>query len=190
MKPTGRTKKSAAVSSATKGPRAEVFAYVPTWEVPVVLKGVEWGAKAAEKLGAWLKSEGALAIQILDSRQNGNEYYVRFRATNMAIHGVYVCSMRLTWPFDEALKLEIIGQGKGFGFDSASEGSSAPKSQLVKSGESTVFAVTFRTPTANERNAGIFQRGLGTATLEYWPLDEAESKTREVKFAIRLDKQG
>ncbi|MGB8329308.1 MAG: hypothetical protein WCE62_04210, partial [Polyangiales bacterium] len=163
---------------------------VPTWEVPVVLKSVEWGAKAAEKIGAWLKSEGALAIQILDSYESGDEYYLRFRATNMTMHGIYVCSVRLTWPFDGELKLEVLGQGKRFGFDLPNEVGPAPKSQLVKSGESTVFAVTFRTPTSSERNAGIFKRGLGTATLEYWPLDEAESKTREVKFAIRLDREG
>jgi hypothetical protein len=188
MPSTKRTAKATPNAASSKQtPSASTTGYVPTWEVPVLLKGAEWGAKATEKLADWLKNEGALAIQILDSRQDGKEYVVRFRATNMSIHAVYVCSAELTWPYAERLHVKALRHAISFGVDAASEDRSSLKSHLIGSGKAMEFSISFRTPSAAELNAGLFKQGLGTAQLEYWPLDEAKSKHRPLSFAVRLE---
>ena len=40
--------------------------WIPTWEIPVVLKGADLAIKGGEKLVEWFRAEGPLSVQMLD----------------------------------------------------------------------------------------------------------------------------
>src|SRR3990170_2937689 len=81
--------------------------WVPTWEVPVVLKGAEWAMKGGEKLAEWINSEGPLALQILDSCAGDTKYKVELSATNLTVHSIYLDAFTLVFPAELNLPISL-----------------------------------------------------------------------------------
>src|SRR5438552_2743137 len=116
--------------------------WVPTWEVPVALKGVEWAKKGGEKLAEWINSEGPLALQILDSRAGDTKYTVELSATNLTVHSMYLDSFTLVFPAELNLPISL-KRLTSFGAGSLINEQSQPKSPLIRPGQSLEFTIEF-----------------------------------------------
>lgn len=164
-------------------------AWVPTWEVPVILKSADLAMKGGEKLLEWIKSEGPLLLQILDSRALGEKYEIELRATNMTVHGIYVDSFTLLAPVE--LELAISPKRLTVGFDEASAPSlqtTRPRSTLIRPGASMEFTIAFPVPAQEDLRQGWFknEKRLGSGRLNFLILNEEERRAKEARFSIRL----
>jgi hypothetical protein len=165
-------------------------AWVPTWEIPVLLKGADWAVKGGERLTEWLTSEGPLAVQVLNSRADASLYHVDLRATNLTVHAIYLGKFDLKAPPRGALNIAI--RRFKFGLDEPDGTTSkVPKNAapLIRPGQSLEFSIEFPKPTPKDLQSGLFgnEKRLGTATLHYQILNEESSRNRDVNFSVRID---
>lgn len=157
-------------------------------EIPAVLKGADWAVKGGEKLVEWIKSEWPLLLQVLDSRMEGDHYVIKFKATNMTVHGIYLESCTLEQPL---VKQKVISLPK-----EATIAFPDDKEDLPPNGEGTLIAAasekTFNIilPLGDVEyiRAGGFEgnRGLGSATLGYRILNEESERQKKLVFGLRL----
>lgn len=183
--------KPARASKSTKGlPGTNVpHAWVPTWEIPVALKGADWAMKGGEKLVNWIVAEGPLSLQVLDSHAKGAKYHLLIRATNLTVHSLYIDSFSLKWP--QELDLPIGPKKvKTIGHDLTPSSDTPAESTLIHPGKVLDLEVEFPTPKAIdlEKGVSVFRKAkhLGTGKVHFWILNEEASRDREITFAIRL----
>ena len=164
-------------------------AWVPTWEIPVMLKGVDWAMKGGEQLVNWINLEGPLSLQVLDSRASGAMYHLVLRATNLTVHSLYIDSFSLESP--QELDLPIAPREiKGIGLDITPRSDTKAESTLMHPGTVLNLEVEFPTPKAIdlEKGVSVFRKAqyLGRGKVHFWILNEEASRGREITFAIRL----
>lgn len=168
-------------------------AWVPTWEVPVALKGADLAMKGGEKLVEWFRAEGPLSLQILDSRTKQEIYVVEMRATNMTVHGIYLDSFMLLTPTKKSLQIlkeSPIQMRMGAGFGGSSSPTSIPtEATLLHPGKSFDFFIEFPIPTIEDfSKTGWFKnkKCLGSGRIDFWILNEESGRTRDVSFSLRV----
>jgi hypothetical protein len=190
-----KTKHSTAapVSNEAKPPESLISAL----EVPMILKGTDLAIKGGEKLVEWIKSEGPLFVQTLDSyyyRPNG--YVLILRITNTTIHGIYLESLKLISPAVRDLVLsakQTAHQSAEFyssswrGLRSRPE-NHTPQTCRVGPGESLTFKTEFELPPLEELRAkwSRKKKRLAVATLEFSVLNEGLPRTMNIEFCVRI----
>jgi hypothetical protein len=160
--------------------------YIPTWEIPVALKTADWTIKGGGKFIEWLKCEGPLAVQIIDSYKNNSSYVVKFHATNMTIHSIYINSFKLSFPNIDNVILKPESKGSiGMGVGNKVQ----TDSTLINSGGSLDFIIEFDTPEKNDLKKGLLKNHvpMGAGKVRFLILNEETERDKEVKFSIRID---
>jgi hypothetical protein len=157
-------------------------------EIPTVLKGAEWAVKGGEKLVEWIKSEWPLLIQILDSRLERENFVVKFKATNMTLHGIYLESCTLEQPL---IKSKAVSLPKEATISFPAEGEDPPASgegTLIAPGGDRTFHVILPKTDVEYLRSGGFEgnRSMGSATLSYRLLNEQSERQKPLIFAVRL----
>lgn len=169
----------------------------------MILKGADLAVKGGEKFIEWIKSEGPLFVQTLDSFYLGSNWYgVILRITNTTVHGTYLESLKLISPAvrDLALSAKQTAHQSARQFYSASQRPShsppdnhAPKACLVDPGESLIFKTEFELPPLAELRAkwSRKKKRIALATLEFSVLNEGLPRTMNIEFCVRIrDRSG
>lgn len=164
--------------------------WVPTWEIPVAMKGAELAIKGGEKLVEWYRAEGPLSIQILDSRTKQESYVVEMRATNLTVHGIYFDAFTLVAPTEMSLKI-LRKESDLIGFDEVCPPTKSIRTEakLLRLGESFDFFIVFPVPTTEDLSkTGWFKnkKRLGSGKIDFWVLNEGSRRTRDVFFSLRV----
>ncbi len=166
--------------------------WVPTWEVPAMIKGVEWACKGAERVREWIDKEGPLSVQILDSRPIENEYMVRFQLCNLTIHGMYIICFDLINPVSENLTLTFDFAQGTIGMGSTKKAVNLGEDKLLKPGQMAEAEIRFPIPAKTVAETGLVVPPLmlGEGRISYWMLDKGKSSCSEnkVQFALRIKK--
>ncbi len=185
----GKGKIVATKPPVNRGPSGQPKAWVPTWEVPVILKGADLAMKGGEKLAEWIRSEGPLCFQVLDSRADGDNYLVELRATNMTVHGIYLDSFNLVSPIQLGLPIvpKVIKPISIGGSDSLGDRFPKP-SKPIRPGFSMDFSIEFPVPKPEDLRKGWFRSDerFGSAEVKYWILNEKSVRSQDVTFSIPL----
>ena len=143
-------------------------------EIPALLKGADLAVKGGEKLVEWIKSEWPLLLQVLDSRLDGDHYVIKFKATNMTVHGIYLESCTLEQPL---VKQMVISLPKGTTISFPTDKEDAPASgegTLIPPASEKIFNIMLPMGDVEYIQSGGYEgnRGLGSATLGYRILNE------------------
>lgn len=157
-------------------------------EIPAVLKGADLAIKGGEKLVEWIKSEWPLLLQVVDSRLNGDNYLVKFKATNMTLHGIYLESCTLEQPL---IKSRAVSLPKEATISFPAEREEAPASgegALIAAAGDRIFNIILSAPDVEYIRSGGFEGncGMGSATLSYRLLNEQSERQKTFTFALRL----
>ena len=173
--------------SARAKAQRDVRDWVPTpADISLAKTGADLAWKGGQRALEWLRQEGPLVVQVLDSRRDASRYLLKLRITNHAIHGIHLIRFRVTWP-------EISPQADfRFGDKAPSYGDTndtRPKSKTVEPAASVDTEVAFELPVTVDREVGLLGRPsrLGSGEIDYWILNlEAPSEPKQVQFALRL----
>jgi hypothetical protein len=157
-------------------------------EIPAVLKGADLAVKGGEKLVEWIKSEWPLLLQVLDSRMDGDHYVIKFKATNMTVHGIYLESCTLEQPL---VKKKVISLPKEATISFGDEKENPPASgegTLIPTGGERIFDIILPLRDVEYIRTGGFEgnRGVGSATLGYRILNEELEREKKLVFGLRL----
>jgi hypothetical protein len=162
--------------------------WIPTWELPLVLKGADLAMKGGEKLVEWIRAEGPLSVQILDSRMDQESYIVEMRATNLTVHGIFVDAFTLLMPTEK--NIQILRKQPGqMGLDTPPPRRIPTDAKLLSPGTSFDFIVEFPVPTKEElTKSGWFKskKRLGSGRIDFWILNEESKRTKDVFFGLRV----
>jgi hypothetical protein len=182
--------KSEVASDADQTNVASLFpiAWITGGEIPAVLKGAELAVKGGEKLVEWIKSEWPLLVQVLDSRLDGESFVVKFKATNMTLHGIYLESCTLEQPL---IKSKAVSLPKEATISFPAEGEDPPASgegTLIAPAADKTFQIILPKPDVEYIRSGGFEgnRSMGSATLSYRLLNEQSERQKPLIFALRL----
>ncbi len=158
-------------------------------EVGVILKGTEQLIKGGQRLYEWIKREGSLFIQVLDSIAKETSYEVTIKLTNLIEHGIYLKSLGISYP--ENIKDEYIFSQSlpAMGFGSRKEKNMNFRlPELLPPNAYLEYTFSFKIPTNEELKPNIFGKQkplhLGKGVVKFWQLNEGEVKEKEFEFSI------
>lgn len=166
-----------------------VVAFLPGGglEIGALAKVADLTIKGGEKIAEWIKSEWPLFLQILDSRTDEGHYSLKFKATNLTPHGIYVESCTLTTPLQREKLISLPKSNISFTGDSKEPVISGEQTLIPPGGEK-VFNITLSSDDTNYLQNGAVEgnRNIGTAIVNYRILNEEAEGHKEMKFALRL----
>jgi hypothetical protein len=181
--------KAVAATPRTRAAIVQPNGFIPTWEIPVALRGIEYAREGGKKFVEWLAAEGPLGIQILDSRVAENRYLLEINAMNLTVNSLYIDAFTLLSPVHQVLDMAK-KPVPGLDLTWALPGSGPSGPQLVRPGDNFEFVVHFPVPDARNltRPRGFMDKKLvGSAQIRYTVLSEATSRDRKIAFALRLN---
>src|SRR5262245_28759311 len=174
----------------TAGVREPTVAVVPGtgfFELGALAKVADLTIKCGEKIVEWIKSEWPLFLQILDSRIDEGHYSLKFKATNLTPHGVYIESCTLTAPLKREKLISLPRSNISFANDSKDPVISGEQT-LISPGGDKIFNITLSSDDTNYLQSGALEgnRNIGSAIVNYRLLNEESEGQKTINFALRL----